>query len=47
MNGAIGIIAYQILTDIKIDTNFANGCRKTTYSTNKARIIKIPEMKNM
>ena len=40
-NGAIGIMAYQILTDIKIETNLANGCKKTTYSTNEESIQKI------
>ena len=46
-NGAIGIIAYQILTDINIETNLANGCKKTTYSTNEERIQNIVKINPM
>ena len=45
--GVIGIIAYQILTDMKIDTNLKNGCKKITQRTNIERIKKVVKIKQM
>ena len=40
-------MAYQILTDINIETNLANGCKNTTYNTNVERIQNIEKINAM